>query len=653
MRPSSRLRFLALLLLFLGASPAYVSAQPEEEVVEDDASEPAGTTPTTPATPTPTSAPAYEEEYVEEDSEETTPDATEPTEPEGDQEDDLADRRRRRWLAPEPTFTVHGYLRTRGEWQDHFALSRTQDTSGGREGYPFRYFLPLDRGATVYGGCSSSSSATASCFSHADRLRYANMRMRLEPTLSISDDVSVHMVLDVFDNMVLGSTPDASSYLAFANGTELAPGVPLDFFTRTLNPGVAGRNSAGNSIYVRRAWAEVHNRFLGELRFGRMANHWGLGMLWNGGAGIDSDYSTDVDRVMVSRDLFGFTVGAAWDFMDEGVVVNPGNLNGLSYDGSDHDDVRQFSFFAAHTLTPEEEQARLERGDVALVGGLYYQYRTQDFGYATADTTNMDGTRTLGSSFVSYNPTTSATDAAWIRRGATSHTIDGWARFRWKDLRVELEAALVLGHVRSGSVSGPAWQDMNLDLLQFGYALEAEYRVLDRKLGIFFNTGYSTGDRDVNGISIREDTLTQDSGSASDGNATHFTFHPNYRIDLILFRNILGAIGGAHYFRPSLSYDLLRTDAGQLLGIRADVIYSRASNAVQVYGGSQNLGLELDASVYYRSEDGPDLLDGFWASFHYGILFPLDGLGYRSGELLNANKLGKAQTLRVVLGVQF
>jgi len=649
MRPSSRLRLLSLLLLVAPAT-AFAQTGSDEEIVEEEAE---STSPTDASSGSgSTTTPAYEEEYVEEESTESeateTTEASETTAAESD-ESGIEDRRRRRWLAPEPTFTVHGYLRTRGEWQDHFALGRTQDTGVDREDYPFRYFLPLDRGATVAGGCHGISPSEPGCFSRSDRLRFANMRMRLEPTLSLSDDVSVHMTLDVFDNMVLGSTPDASSYLAFANPDELPPGVPLDFFTRTLNPGVAGRNSAGNSIYVRRAWAEVHNRFLGEIRFGRMANHWGLGMLWNGGAGIDSDYSTDVDRVMVARDLFGFTVGAAWDFMDEGAVVYPGNLNGIAFDGSDHDDVRQFSFFAAHTMTPEEEQERLARGRVAVVGGVYYQYRSQDFGFAPGRTGSQ-----VGSTFIGFDPsTTGSTTTYWLRRGATSHTIDGWARLRFKDLRVELEAALVLGDITSASSTTGLWVNSGLNLRQFGVAVEAEYRLLDRKLGIFFNTGYSTGDRDVNGISIREDTITPENSTSNDGNATHFTFHPNYRIDLILFRNILGAVGGASYFRPSLSYDIIRTDAGQLFGLRADVIYSRASNAVQVYGSSQNLGVELDASVYYRSEDGPDVLDGFWASFHYGILFPLDGLGYRSGEVLGSTKLGKPQTLRVVLGVQF
>jgi uncharacterized protein (TIGR04551 family) len=130
--------------------------------------------------------------------------------------------------------------------------------------------------------------------------------------------------------------------------------------------------------------------------------------------------------------------------------------------------------------------------------------------------------------------------------------------------------------------------------------------------------------------------------------------HPNYRIDLILFRNILTQISGAYYFKPGLSYDFIRNAFGQLLGARADLIYSRASQPRQAWGNDPNLGVEINASLYYRSEDGPELMDGFHAMLMYGILFPLDGLGYRTGDRLHTNdSLTNAQIVRLVLGIQY
>ena len=59
-----------------------------------------------------------------------------------------------------------------------------------------------------------------------------------------------------------------------------------------------GASSLVPTVNVSRAWAEVTNATLGQIRFGRMPWHWGLGILSNGGNGIDSDYQTHVDRVM-------------------------------------------------------------------------------------------------------------------------------------------------------------------------------------------------------------------------------------------------------------------------------------------------------------------------------------------------------------------
>ncbi len=82
------------------------------------------------------------------------------------------------------------------------------------------------------------------------------------------------------------------------------------------------RNSLVPSITVSRAWAEVTNATLGQIRFGRMPWHWGLGILANAGNGIDSDYQTHVDRVMYQlryRPLSLFAA-AMYDFASTGLT---------------------------------------------------------------------------------------------------------------------------------------------------------------------------------------------------------------------------------------------------------------------------------------------------------------------------------------------
>jgi hypothetical protein len=101
--------------------------------------------------------------------------------------------------------------------------------------------------------------------------------------------------------------------------------------------------------------------------------------------------------------------------------------------------------------------------------------------------------------------------------------------------------------------------------------------------------------------------------------------------------------------KPGIGYDFIKNDYGELLGARLDVVWSRATSFVQTWGNNENLGIELDVSLYFRSEDGPDLDDGFFAMAQYGVLFPMQGLGYAYEE----TSLDAAQTLRLLLGVQF
>jgi uncharacterized protein (TIGR04551 family) len=219
---------------------------------------------------------------------------------------------------------------------------------------------------------------------------------------------------------------------------------------------------------------------------------------------------------------------------------------------------------------------------------------------------------------------------------------------------VELEAALIAGSIQNIGVDD--FTEENYDLLQFGAALEAEYRLLDDKLGLYLNAGIASGDQDVEGLTVTAGLPFQEAG---DRTISTFRFHPAYRVDLILWRNIMQQVAGAYYLKPGISYDFIRNAFGQQLGLRADVIWSRATSPVQTWGNAADLGVELNASLYYRSEDGPEVLDGFYGMVQYGVLFPLQGLGYLEENGVApveggvAPELSNAQILRLVLGVQY
>lgn len=566
------------------------------------------------------------------------------------------------WTAPSSTLTLHGYFRVRGELQDHFYLGHAYGGDGlSRPIEPFVNFVPVEHRsaaagmstgypvAGVAGGCGatviSGSTTTNNCDQRS--LSFANMRLRLMPTLNLGDDIRIHTWFDVFDNVILGSTPEAWS------GGVRSPFTPLNIYGSSMAVPSQGQNWFTNSIVARRVWAEVRNRSLGELRFGRMGFHWGLGMVANAGDNLDGDYSTDVDRVMAITKLAGIYLMAAYDFAGSGFSSRYrllANANGpatlvdgaVPYDPSQLDNISQLFFAAARRSTPEEQSAALARGDFVLNGGAFLLYRNQFFsGEGSNYDVNASGT------------------PSFIRRRAEIWLPDLWGQLLWGKLRVEAEFAAVLGHIQNTDIVGmsPAstGAPQNLGLMQFGATLDAEYRLLDDKLGIYFNTGYATGDAGTlnDGVGASADTVTRSPVSPG-GNISTFRFHPNYRIDLILWRTILRQVSGAYYFRPGVSYDFIHGPFGQLLGGRVDAVYSRASVPVQTWGNSPDLGIEFDASVYYRSEDGPELLDGFYAIVQYGLLIPMQGLGWLPNEVTPANpSLSNAQTVRIILGVMF
>jgi uncharacterized protein (TIGR04551 family) len=551
------------------------------------------------------------------------------------------------WTAPTPVLTLHGYLRVRGELMDSFWLGRdtlphyfnslkdpnapavSKDDYGspllGQAPDPFSRFRPAEArpqaasmGTTV--DCVDEDHKGDAC--DVSTLQFANMRLRLSPELALSEEVRIKATFDVLDNVVLGEPPGS-----FYGQQPTANGAPVTIFTGTDLPG-SGGGGIGDSIKARRAWAEVSNRDLGELRFGRMAQQWGLGMVWNAGDGFDDDVSTDVDRVLGITNLKGIYLSAAYDFAAEGELDHS---TGVPIDQSQLDDLDQFTFAVWHRDTPEELTAAKEKGELVLNGGLQLQLRNQDATYRPPDPVmNVADAQAAG-----YPGTVTSISA-------TTYTPDLWLMLRYRGLRIEAEAAWVHGTMND-IVDGGTY-----DIDQFGYALETELRLLDEKLGLYIDHGLATGDSDVNGLSSDADFVTQQ-GEHNDGTVSTFRFHPDYRVDLILWRNIMQQVTGAYYIKPGISYDFIRNDFGQLLGARLDVLWSRATAFVQTWGNDPDLGVEVNVSLYYRTEDGPEIDDGYYAKLQYGVLFPMRGLAFRTED----TDLDTAQTLRLLLGVVY
>lgn len=565
------------------------------------------------------------------------------------------------WGRTRPVLEMHGYFRTRAELLHNFSLGRheTIGTGTGSVLWP----QPIDNS---YQDSSGNIHNLSLCGDNGgtpckDQTQSgANMRFRINPELHISDNLRIMAQIDAFDNMVLGSTPDAHNfpYGVTPYGAGYNTYAPVSMFTTTSGPPTAGYNSLSNSVAFKRAWAEYMTP-LGQLRFGRMPSQWGLGILSNAGDGIDSDYQTDVDRVMFvtgikSLDLY---FAGLWDFPDSGptdaITYAQNGGQGQPENTCNTCNVNEWGLVVAHRTNPELQKLKLARGDLVVNGGLFTLLRSQYL-----DVQN-------GTSPIGVNPVPGSTDLTnggngLIRRNAWALIPDLWLQILYKKFRLEAEGVAVLGEI--GAIPGSTFrQGEQTDVRMWGMAAQTEFRALEDKLHLQFDFGYASGDQWAQ-YPLGHQGLNPE---LNNNPITTFSFNPAYNIDLIFFRKILTRVEGAYYFRPQVDYDFIRNQNGQKFGGGAALIWSRASEFYQAPGHQPDLGVELDLQLYYQAKDGtlnddPSKIGGFYTMLQYGVFFPLAGLGYTPAEQAVVGQgiqggwdLSAAQTVRWFVGVVY
>ena len=431
-------------------------------------------------------------------------------------------------------------------------------------------------------------------------------------------------------------------------------------FTTTQGVQTAGVNSWTNSINVTRAWGEYETP-VGQLRFGRMPGHWGLGMVENSGDGIDSDYQTTLDRIMFVSGLkpLDLYFGAAWDFVATGPTTQSSldAYGGQPYNTCNLCNVGEWAAFAAHRTSAEIQRAKLARGEIVLNGGLYAVYRNQYL-----DTSPGSNPNTINYSTGSgYATTTPSPSGNLEPRQAWEFVPDAWVQVLWQKLRLEAELATIQGQI--GWMSGSAINAQNVNnpvnIQEWGLATQSQFKAVDDKLNLQFGFGWASGDRWATTLAAPTSGLRTEANGT--GPISTFQFHPDYRIDLIFYRHIMTRVQGSYYFRPSIDYDFFRHPNGEKLGGGLAVIWSRASEFVQSPGHNQDLGVELDGQIYFQSRDGslnddPSKVGGLYAMLQYGVFFPMGGLDYLPGQVTGTNidaGLSPAQTVRLFLGIVF
>lgn len=544
-------------------------------------------------------------------------------------------------VKPELNFLeIDGYFRFRYQLFKNLDLS-TYSTVDGQGPFAAGNAPPVPL-CIVAGSCKE-----------ANTLGGANMRLRLEPTLNVSEDIKIKMQIDVFDNLVLGSTPD---------GLPKADSVPLVGFTQTQLAPSDGVNAVMDSIRVKRVWAEIMTP-LGQLRVGRMGSQFGMGILANQGDGIESDYGDSNDRILFATKIANHYIIPAFDWAVSGPTsAFHGQAQGQPFDRDQRDDADQYILAILRRDKDQEIKEKLENDDFVLNYGTYLVYRTQalDSGQFYAGNDPNDGPGT----------------SAQVTRDLHLYIGSAWVKFLYRKLLLEVEAAGILGSVKNSVVSGRIGDtDKPFDIQMWGAAVRGEYKFLHDSLTVRFLVAAASGDEQPGwGVKPLTNTSPQagawDGAQQGDGYIKNFRFDPDFKVDLILWRELVGMLTDAVVVRPGVQYNFTEG-----LGARLDLIYSHAmysastpsasfasngSNDIKNDAGvvtqtrrpAPNLGLEADLRLFYASEDG------FHAWLQYGILFPFAGLdrllvdsAVRGGGKTLSSEI--AQTLQLTFGVVF
>ncbi len=464
----------------------------------------------------------------------------------------------------------------------------------------------------------------------------ANMRFRLEPTLNISEDIRIKSQMDFLDNVMMGSTPRYwQGYVG--SGFENNP--------QTIDMGRVqgwdmGPPDSSQMLVVRRVWGEVKTPF-GHLRFGRMGDDFGLGMLHNSGNSLQGDFGDSVDRILFAAKINDWLIMPAFDFPNEG--MSSSDASGRPFDVSQLDDSYRILGVFGYIHNEQDQLAMLRRGDWLINTALRFSYQWQVMSFE-------NDTQSTGI----YNPDSDPvgggeTPYSFYKREMWQITPNFWLQFLSGTFHLEMEAAMIFGKI--GNPDRAVSDEINpLTLLQWGMVLQIDYGLLADALRLGLEFGYAQGDKDVDGLRAPS---TFDQTNPENTKFTAFSFNPAYDMDLILHKHILGSVSQNMYLKAWVNYDFFKNPMGRNLSIRADVIYSRAIFEESTIGkSSTNLGVELNAQVLYRSQDR------FYAGLAYGVLFPLgafkgdpddvDGLAYGSDTDLTI-----PQTVQTILGITF
>lgn len=486
--------------------------------------------------------------------------------------------------APGSFIQVSGYTRTRGSLYHNLDLDRGP-TPSGEILFPVSLSDPTEQLLTAF-----------------------DTRIRTDVSLYAPwGGMAVKVRLDTLDNVLLGSMPE---------------GIPS---------ASTSQRSDEPLFKLRRAYAELLTPF-GLLAFGRMGQDWGLGMLANGGDALDADSGDSADRIAFVTPLVDHLFAIAYDFTAAGAPVEHRT-------GFRAIDVEPKAI--AHTLTfavsrwrgPEARARRSAAGKVTPEYGAFASYRFQD--------------SDIPATYLPVAQPIPLEAGQVMARGYEALASDLWLRFEGRNFRVEAEAAYLHASVEQPSLIPGVLFREPVTSNQFGAALETEFGDDQRRFLGGLNAGFASGDAAPGfGAILKAGDVAPVAGDLDgpqanppfDREVNNFRFHPDYRIDRILFREIIGTVTDAIYLKPHLKYDLI-TDIGGKLSVGLAGVLSFAAKSESTPGQAGFLGFEIDPTISYVSDVG------FRADLEQATLLP--GAGLDNVELNLASKPAQLWRLRL------
>ena len=274
---------------------------------------------------------------------------------------------------------------------------------------------------------------TANADGVGNNRQFSTLKLRMKPSLNITDRLSFHMAFDVFVNPFTTHAQEGGAIQGqqAADTTNFGPSVDPNlsrasfgsvsgFGTSALTP------AAGNNILVKEGFLEYIGDW-GIFRLGRMPRHWGLGMRYHKGDSPADKFSDRTDSLFYEFSLANFKLAAICSKILENTLDSGG------------DDFTLWEGYL-HWNDPEKD----------LNAGLLYSFLKSS------------------QNFVAMN------------------TFDGYATKKFKRFRMGLEGLFTSGD--PGTVSG---NDAN----QKGLAVEAHYDLFDwfKNLSVYGRAGFASG----------------------------------------------------------------------------------------------------------------------------------------------------------------